>query len=109
MVRVILESPYKGDSVKNLVYGRRCVKDSLNRGESPIAPHLLYTQTGILDDDKIEERKIGMSAGLEWLPVAEKQVFYTDYGISSGMIDACMAGHKQGIKQEFRTIYKEDV
>ena len=47
---VIVESPYAGDIETNVKYARRCVKDSLMRGEAPIASHLLYTQEGILDD-----------------------------------------------------------
>lgn len=41
MVKVILESPYAGDVEKNIEYARLCLKDSLLRGESPIASHLL--------------------------------------------------------------------
>lgn len=54
MIKVILESPYAGEIDRNIRYARACVRDSLLRGESPIASHLLYTQSGILDDD-IEE------------------------------------------------------
>lgn len=41
---VILESPYAGNIEKNVAYARACVRDSLSRGEAPIASHLLYTQ-----------------------------------------------------------------
>lgn len=51
MKRVILESPYAGDVERNLTYARECVRDSLSRGEAPIASHLLYTQEGILKDE----------------------------------------------------------
>ena len=44
---VILESPYAGDVAANVKYARRCVRDSLSRGEAPIASHLLYTQPGM--------------------------------------------------------------
>ena len=85
MTRVILESPYAGDVDRNVKYARMCVRDSLQRGEAPIASHLLYTQDGILKDDVPEERIWGIDAGLAWKPVAEKHVFYTDYGMSRGM------------------------
>ena len=49
---VIIESPFAGDVDKNIEYARKCVRDSLNRGEAPSASHLLYTQPGILDDDE---------------------------------------------------------
>jgi hypothetical protein len=85
MIRVILESPYAGNIGLNIRYARMCVRDSLLRGESPIASHLLYTQEGILDDDIKEERELGINAGLAWKEVADKHVFYVDYGYSNGM------------------------
>lgn len=93
MTRVILESPYAGDVGRNIDYARKCVRDSLSRGEAPIASHLLYTQDGILNDDKPEERKWGIDAGLEWAKVADVHVFYIDYGMSTGMkyaFDKCL-------------------
>jgi len=85
MIRVILESPYAGDIERNIIYARMCVRDSLMRGESPIASHLLYTQEGILKDEVPDERKLGIDAGLAWKEVAHKHVFYIDYGYSNGM------------------------
>ena len=85
---VIIESPYAGDVEANIAYARRCVKDSLDRGEAPIASHLLYTQPGILDDSKPEERRRGIDAGLAWGKVAAGRVFYTDRGWSTGMLAA---------------------
>jgi hypothetical protein len=38
---VILESPYAGDVEANVAYARAAVRDSLMRGEAPIASHLL--------------------------------------------------------------------
>ena len=66
MRRVILESPYAGDVEENVAYARAAVRDSLLRGESPIASHLLYTQPGILMDDVPDERRLGIEAGLAW-------------------------------------------
>jgi hypothetical protein len=89
MELVIVESPYaekNGVTVEeHIKYARKCVKDSLMRDEAPIASHLLYTQDGILDDKIIEERELGIMAGLEWRKVSQKSVFYIDYGFSSGM------------------------
>ena len=86
MKRVILESPYAGDVERNLEYGRACIRDSLMRGESPIASHLLYTQSGVLDDDNPTERKLGIEAGLAWCEVSDGTVVYADYGVSAGML-----------------------
>ena len=58
MRRVMLESrPYNGDTDRNVRYARACVRDSLLRGEAPIASHLLYTQPGVLRDNVAGERE----------------------------------------------------
>lgn len=85
MIRVILESPYAGDVERNEKYARMCLRDSLLRGEAPIASHLLYTQPGVLDDKNPEERALGINAGLLWGTLATMTVVYEDYGISKGM------------------------
>lgn len=82
-MRVILESPYAGDIERNVAYAKACMRDSLYRGEAPLASHLLYP--GILDDNGPVERMMGIVAGLAWLDFAELHVFYIDYGYSSGM------------------------
>jgi hypothetical protein len=85
MRRVIIESPYAGDVAGNLVYARKCMADSLARGEWPIASHLLYTQSGILDDNIPEERARGIAAGQAWGEIADAIIFYIDLGWSPGM------------------------
>jgi hypothetical protein len=85
MRRVILESPYSGDVEANVAYARACVRDSLLRGEAPLASALLYTQPGILDDNDRNERAHGITAGHAWMHLADAVVVYTDRGISSGM------------------------
>jgi len=82
---VILESPYAGDVNANVEFARACVRDSLSRGEAPIASHLLYTQPGILRDEIAEERQWGIDAGLAWANAAAATVVYQDRGISLGM------------------------
>ena len=104
MKKVIIESPYAGDVERNLGYARRCLRDSLRRGEAPIASHLLYTQDGVLDDLIPEERSLGINAGLEWLTVADKHIFYMDHGMSKGMKNALMRSIETDIEIEFRMI-----
>ena len=104
MIRVILESPYAGDIERNIKYARMCVKHSLSLGEAPIASHLLYTQEGILNDDIEHERMLGINAGLAWKEVAEKHVFYVDYGWSKGMKYAHDYATKNNIPIEIRAI-----
>lgn len=109
MKLVILESPFaagNGYTVEeNVEYARACVRDSLSRGEAPIASHLLYTQPGILNDDIPEERSWGIDAGLAWKTVAQGSVVYTDHGISRGMKYGMRAAREQGLMVELRSLY----
>jgi len=81
--KVVIESPYSGDTKKNLAYLNLCMLDSIRRGEAPIASHKLYTD--ILNDDDPEERSLGINLGFAWLKVADLVAFYTDLGMSRGM------------------------
>ncbi len=83
--KVVIESPYAGDVEANLDYARRCMRDSLQRGEHPIASHLLYTQAGILDDSDPAERAIGIEAGLAWGALADLTAVYIDRGTTESM------------------------
>lgn len=104
MKLVIIESPYAGDVIKNVAYARLCVKDSLHRGEAPIASHLLYTQDSILDDNVPAERKLGIEAGQAWGRVADLYAVYTDYGVSLGMKHGIETARKLGVTVEFRSL-----
>ena len=81
---VVLESPYAGNVEENVAYARAAIRDSLLRGEAPIASHLLYTQPGILKDDVPDERQLGIEAGLAWRFVAEASVVTKTSGSRPG-------------------------
>jgi hypothetical protein len=105
MKLVILESPYAGNFFQRLLnrrYARKCVRDSLDRGEVPIASHLLYTQPGILRDSVPAERQLGIDAGLAWKKVAELTAVYCGRGISRGMEYGIKAAIDSGIPVEYR-------
>ncbi len=104
---VIIESPYAGDVERNVRYARRALADSLARGEAPIASHLLYTQPGVLDDGKPEERAKGIDAGLAWGKVAEATAVYVDHGFSRGMNEGIQRAERDGRAIEYRTIGAE--
>lgn len=104
MRRVILESPYAGDVERNVAYARRALRDSLLRGEAPIASHLLYTQPGVLDDTIAEERALGIDAGLAWGIGADATVVYADLGISKGMEYGIARARREGRAVEYRSI-----
>lgn len=117
MPLVILESPFAAPKSlpehlrktifeRNIAYARACIRDSLiNHGESPIASHLLLTQTGILNDDNDDERKLGIKAGLEWGRVADKSVVYTDLGITKGMQEGIERARLEGRYVEERKLF----
>jgi hypothetical protein len=101
---VILESPFAGDEQYHIEYARMCVRDSLMRGEAPIASHLLYTQQGILADSDPAERQWGIDAGLAWLLAADASVVYADLGISDGMRQGIKSAKETGLTVEYRSI-----
>ena len=111
MRRVILESPYAGPTgaaiAVHVEYARRCMRDSLLRGEAPLASHLLYTQPGVLDDAKPTERETGIEAGLAWGVAAEATVVYLDHGWSPGMIRGADRARAEGRPVEERYLFGE--
>ncbi len=114
MKRVVIESPYAGDIERNIAYAKAAVMDCLNRGEAPIASHLLFTLPGLLDDNNAEQRKLGIEAGTAWHAVADLVVFYEDYGISSGMQAAITSLFDEETKKfkvpvAFRKIFYETI
>ena len=105
---IIIESPYAGSVTENVAYARAAMRDSLQRGEYPIASHLLYTQPGILDDLVPTERALGIAAGLAWRSVAHMAAFYTDRGYSCGMLAAKEIYDREGFPYELRSIEEID-
>jgi len=102
--RVLIESPFAGDVQKNLRYVRACMADCFHKGESPYAPHALYTQDGVLNNNIPEERKAGVEAGRTWGDAADIIAIYTDLGISSEMKAAISYYEKEGTPIEYRTV-----
>lgn len=103
---VVIESPFghptKVGMEENAAYARRCMLDSIGRGEAPYASHLLYTQC--LDDLKTSERKQGMEAGFAWGRAAQHVAVYTDRGVSRGMLEGIKRHQAAGKTIEFRSI-----
>lgn len=104
MIRVTIESPYAGDVEANVAYAKRCVCDCLRRGESPYASHLFFTQSGLLDDLKPEERRLGIEAGLAWQRSSNVVAVYVDRGISEGMRQGIAAAAERGANIEVRSL-----
>lgn len=100
---VVIESPYAGDVEANVSYARACLRDSLVRGEAPLASHLLYTQPGVLDDLDPAERTCGIAAGLAWDPKIP-HVFCVDRGWSWGMELALSTCRARSTPTHIRTL-----
>ena len=87
MKRVYICSPYRGDGSTNTetneAFAVMLCKLAISRGYAPIAPHLYLPKA--LDDNKPEERQIGIDAGLAFLEVCDELWFCYKYGISEGM------------------------
>ena len=97
-------SHYPGASHDTIEYALACLKESLLRGESPVASHLLYTQ--VLDDTNDHQRRVGIRAGLRWKLIPDAvTVFYLDKGCSFGMWQAMQMC--QDIGSEFELRYLE--
>jgi hypothetical protein len=101
---VLVESPYAGDTERNLRYLRAAMRDCLLRGEAPFASHALYTQEGVLDDSETDERALGIRAGLAWGAMAEATVVYNDLGISAGMMHGIRNAAACGRPVEYRNL-----
>lgn len=111
-MQVQLESPYgtRPDGTRalpeeverNVKYALACMLDSLLRGESPFASHLLYTQ--VLDDCNPAHRELGISAGLEIGRNAKLCAVYEDYGLTPGMLRGIALAESLGIRVMYRRL-----
>lgn len=104
MKLVIIESPYAGDVERNTIYARRCMRDSLRRGEAPFASHLLYTQ--VLADTVPEDRQLGIKAGFVWGNMADLVAVYVDYEPTPGMEKGIARAEFAKQPVEYRSIGK---
>ncbi len=108
LTRVLVESPFadirEAEADRNIAYMQAAMADCFARGEAPFASHGLYTQPGVLDDTKPDQRKLGIEAGLQWGAYAQKTVVYVDRGISAGMKLGIERALKEHRPIEFRTL-----
>jgi len=95
MKPIVIESPYAGDVERHLIYLGFCMLDCLRRGETPYSSHGLLTR--ILDDNKPEERALGIQAGIDMAEFIGKAAFYLDLGFTPGMSIA--RKHYDGLKK----------
>lgn len=104
LVPVVLESPFRGDSRTNTEYAKLAIADSISRGESPIAFHLLYSD--IYDINNPQHNLIVKRLKEAWSIQPKKTVVYTDEGVSEGMLDGITDAASRGVEVEFRKLYE---
>lgn len=105
--RVIIESPLSGNVRRNVAYARAAMRDALLLDYAPFASHLLYAQTGVLDDTIPKERRIGIEAGFVWGAMARTVLVYQDFGISDGMREGIEQAKQRGQHVEYRNLPPE--
>lgn len=109
-----VESPYsaKTDDLfrRNILYARMACRWSLLNGYCPYASHLFFTQPGILDDDKPNERTLGINAGkLLIRDTATHTLVFQDLGISSGMEFGIEHAKQYNRTLEYFSLFNNDV
>ena len=77
-------SPFAGDIKRNKQYARELTHLAIKDNFAPITPHLYITES--LDDNNIEERVLGLRAGLELLRGCDIVYIGIKYGKSAGML-----------------------
>lgn len=105
MTFVIVESPFAGDTERNIEYAQKACRDCFRRGEFCFASHLFYPQ--FLDDTKIDERNFGIQGGYWFWYRATKIAFYVDHGWSPGMYAALKRAIDDGKRPVARFIYNK--
>jgi len=82
---VVVETPYAGEVAYNVAFARACMKYCFSMNWAPFASHLLYAQSGILNNQNPKERRLGIESGFEWREFADMTVVFKNLGISKGM------------------------
>ena len=87
MIRVYICSPFRAADdegrKRNVDYAKELVRQAVDRGWAPFAPHLYLP--GVLDDADAEQREAGMCAGLAFLETCDAVIVGAKHGISEGM------------------------
>jgi len=102
MRRVVICSPWRGDTELHARYLDACLRDSYARGEAPIAAHAIGPR--VLREEVAEDRALGLRAGLAWIRCADAVVVYHDLGISAGMHRELIYAEWVGVHVEYRRL-----
>lgn len=103
----MIESPYAGEVSTHIMYLYRAMQHAIFTDNlAPFASHGIYPY--FLNDDKTDERELGIKLGYAYYPRVDYITFYIDYGMSPGMQAALqhIIATNQGDKIRFCSIGK---
>ena len=104
--KVYIVSRYAGDVKTNVKNARRYCRFAVAKMKNPLASHLLYPQ--FLDDNKEQEREIGLQYGLALLKICnEVWCFGTEK--SEGMEKELAAASRQNKRIRYFTEDMEEI
>ncbi len=105
---VIIECPYGTEDAsmrdQYARYAKKCLQDSLKRGEAPFAGQLFYSS--LLNDHVQAEKDVGLVSHMSWIAVADIVAVYTDMGLSTSMQMAINVAIIKNKRIEYRSIGK---
>lgn len=93
--KIFVCSKLKGDIRKNTYKTRKYCRYVMKQGHIPIAPHIYFTQ--FLNDKALDERSMGIYAGLELLEICDEMWVFGDK-ITEGMKQEINAWNKKTIR-----------
>jgi hypothetical protein len=103
---VVIESPLAGNVELHQRYLDACIRDCIERGETPYASHRMLV--GPLDDLDAAQRMTGMLAGFHMAEALAQlgapRVVYVDCGVSGGMGLGIQHAERIGQRVERRTV-----
>jgi hypothetical protein len=106
---VVIESPCKPSDTgfswdDHQDYLKLALRDSISRGEAPIASHGLFAFSNVFDDAAPDQRTACMEAGWCWIKHASAVIVYVDCGITEGMERAITVAGLNGVQVYYRSL-----
>ena len=95
-------SRYRGNTERNAADALRYCRFAVSRGCVPIAPHIFYAHSGILDDADPAERKLGIQFGIALLNCCN-EIWLFGKHFSEGMMREYNSAVSRNIRARFFT------
>ena len=104
--KVYIVSRYAGDVKTNIRNARKYCRFAVGKKKNPLASHLLYPQ--FLDDNKAQEREIGLQYGLALLKICD-EVWCFGADMSEGMEKEIAAARRKNKRIRYFTEDLEEI